>query len=360
MKKTIAIALIILLMIVSLVGCQKKDYTKYDYSFFGVFDTYTQVIAYTESEEDFIDYMDLLEERLFELHRLYDRFNEYDGINNIKTINDNAGIEPVKVEKEIIDLIVFSKDLFAKTGNLTSIALGAVTNIWNDYREEGSSDPKNAKRPPKELLESAGEQTDMDKIIVNEEEGTVYLEDPKMRLDVGAIAKGYATELVAKEMEEKGLNSAMISTGGNIRAIGMPLDGVRDKWGVGIQNPDTTIFDAGRVLETIFVTDASVVSSGDHQRYYIVDGEVLHHIISPETFMPPKYYRQVTVVTPDSGFADYYSTAIFLLPFEESKKLVESIENLEAFWVFADGNIEISEGMKGIMLSYGATNEIKK
>ena len=360
MKKTITIGLIIILILGSLVGCQKKTYTKYDYSFFGVFDTYTQVIAYTESEEDFIKYMDLLEERFFELHRLYDRFNEYDGINNIKTINDNAGIEPVKVEKEIIDLILFSKDLYAKTGNLTNIALGTVTDIWTDYREEGSSDPNNAKIPPMELLQSVGQHTDMDKIIVDEEESTVYLEDPKMILDVGAVAKGYATELVAKEMEEEGLNSAMISAGGNIRAIGMPLDGLRDKWGIGIQNPDTTIFDVGSVLETIFVTDASVVSSGDHQRYYIVEGEVLHHIISPETFMPPDYYRQVTVVTPDSGMADYYSTAVFLLPFEESKELVESINNLEALWVFADGTVEVTEGMKAIMKSFGATSEIKK
>ena len=166
--------------------------------------------------------------------------------------------------------------------------------------------------------------------------------------------------MCSSDLEEAGLNSALISAGGNIRAIGMPLDGIRDKWGVGIQNPDRTIFDDARVLETIFVTDNSVVSSGDYQRYYIVDGEILHHLVHPETYMPTNYYRQVSIVTPDSGLADFYSTAVFLLPFEESKELVESIDNLEVMWVFPDGTVEVTEGLKDIMLSYGASGAIGK
>lgn len=360
MKRLISITLIILVLLGTLVGCSNTEkYSKYDYTFFGVFDTITQVVGYAESQEEFNAYMTKLEERLNELHKLYDRFKNYEGINNIKTINDKAGIEPVKVEKEIIDLILFSKDLYNKTGNLTNIAMGPVTDIWNYFREEGSNDPENAQLPLMSVLEEAKQYTNMDRIIVNEEEGTVYLEDPNMILDVGAVAKGYATELVAREMEEAGLISALISAGGNIRAIGKPLDGLRDKWGVGIQNPDSTLFDVGRVLETVFITDKSVVSSGDYQRYYIVDDKVYHHIIHPETLMPTDYYRQVTLVTPDSGAADYYSTAVFVLPFAESKQLVDSLDDLEAMWVFPDGTIEVSEGMKEIMLSYGATGGIK-
>ncbi|MDR7870976.1 MAG: FAD:protein FMN transferase [Tissierellaceae bacterium] len=359
MKKTIAMTLVIIMVLSTLVGCT-ETYTKYDYTFYGSFDTIMQVVAYTKNEKEFSNYMKILEERFFELHKLYDRFNNYDGLNNIKTINDNAGIKPVKVEREIIDLILFAKDLYNKTGNLNNIAMGSVTDIWNDYREEGINDPENAKLPPMDLLIEAQSHVDMDKIIVNEEESTVYLEDPKMILDVGAVAKGFATEIVAKEIQEEGLKSALISAGGNIRAIGKPLDDIRDKWGVGIQNPDTSIFDTGRVLETIFITDSSVVSSGDHQRYYFVNDKRYHHIVHPETLMPTDYYRQVTIVTPHSGMADFYSTAVFLLPFEESKQLVDSIDNLEAAWVLPDGTIEASEGMKDIMLSYGATGAIKK
>lgn len=361
MKRNLTILMIVIVILSSLVGCKNKEvYYKYDYTFLDTFSTIVKVVAYTKNEEEFKNYMNILEERFIELHRLYDRFNNYEGINNIKTINDNAGKQAVKVEQEIIDLILFCKELYNKTGNLTNIALGAVTDIWHEYREEGLFDPRNAQLPPMDILENAKEHTDMDKIIVNVEESTIYLEDPRMRLDVGAVAKGFATEIVAKEIEEAGLKSALISAGGNIRAIGKPLDGIKDKWGVGIQNPNSTIFDADRVLETIFVTDTSVVSSGDHQRYYIVDGEIIHHIIHPETLMPTNYYRQVTVVTPNSGVADFYSTAVFLLPFEESKKLVDSLDNFEAMWVFPDGTIEVTEGLKNIMLSYGASGAAKK
>lgn len=361
MKTKLTKILIILILISTLVACSETaEYARYSHSFYGVFDTITQIVGYAKSQEDFDTYMAEIEERFTELHKLYDRFNNYEGINNIKTINDNAGISPVVVEKEIMDLILFSKDLYNKTGNLTNIALGSVTDIWSYYRDEGINEPEKAEIPPMNLLQDAKEHTDMDKIIVNEEDSTIYLEDPDMKLDVGAVAKGYATEVVAREIEAKGFKSVLISAGGNIRAIGKPLDGLRDKWGVGIQNPDVSLFGDSSVLETVFITDQSVVSSGDYQRYYFVDDQILHHIVHPETLMPTDYYRQVTIITPDSGAADFYSTAIFLLPFEESKTLVESVDNLEAMWVFPDGTIEISEGMQEIMLSHGATSSIKK
>ncbi len=356
MKKIIAIVLVGLILLGTLSGCSSGEkYTKFDYTFYGVFDTITQVVGYATSQEEFDSYMAKLEERFGELHKLYDRFNNYEGINNIKTINDKAGKEAVKVDKEIMDLLLFSIEQYNKTGNLTNIAMGSVTDIWDYYRDEGINDPENAQLPLMSVLEEARAHVDMDKIIVNEEDSTVYLEDPEMILDVGAVAKGYATELVAQEMEEMGFISGLISAGGNIRAIGKPLDDIREKWGVGIQNPDASLFDVGRVLETVFITDASVVSSGDYQRYYYVNDEIYHHIVHPETLMPTNYYRQVSIVTPDSGMADFYSTALFILPFEESKKLADSIEDFEAMWVFPDGTIEVTEGMKEIMLSYGAT-----
>ncbi len=96
----------------------------------------------------------------------------------------------------------------------------------------------------------------------------------------------------------------------------------------------------------MFIKDASVVSSGDYQRYYIVGDMRVHHIIDPKTLMPGDYYRAVTVVTADSGLADLLSTSIFLLPFDESLELVKSIEGVEAIWVMKDGTVESTEGMK--------------
>ncbi len=359
MKKIISLTIALALVISSLVGCQtndQKEYTKYSDTFFNAFDTMIQIIGYTETEEEFNSYFEKVESRFMYLHKLYDIYNDYDGINNIKTINDNAGIKPVKVEQEIIDLILFSKDWYERTNGQTNIAMGSVLKIWHDYREEGEYDPTTAKLPPMEELESAAQYTDINKVIVDTENSTVYLEDKNMRLDVGAVAKGFATEIIAKEIMEEGFTSGIISAGGNVRVLDKPIDNTREKWGVGIQNPDGSILPSeNSILETIFINNSSVVSSGDYQRYYIVDGKRIHHLIDPETLMPGEYYRAVTVVAEDSGVSDALSTAVFLTPYEESRQLVESLDGVEALWVMQDGTVESTDGMKEIMKSYGAT-----
>lgn len=355
MKKKVIMLIIIGLSGLFLNGCQPK-YTKYSESFFDTFDTMTQVVGYTETEEEFKGYIQKIHQRFEELHILYDKYNDYDGINNIKTINDYAGIRPVKVEKEIIDLILFAKDWYNRTDGKTNIAMGSVLEIWHRYRDEANYDPRNAKIPTMEELSEASKHMDINKIIVDVENSTVYLADGRMSLDVGAIAKGYATEIIAREIMEAGFGSGIISAGGNIRVLGKPLDGVRERWGVGIQSPDRAVVsDEENMLDTIFINNASVVSSGDYQRYYIVDGKVIHHLIDPNTLMPGDYYRAVTVLSEDSGVADALSTAVFLMPFSEAKDLIESLEGTEAIWVMDDGKIEATGGMKGIMKSYGAT-----
>jgi thiamine biosynthesis lipoprotein len=362
LKKTIIIVLLLSLMSGVVSGCGLKvEYEKYTDTFFDSFDTITQIVGYARTEEEFMEYTAMMHDRMLELHRLYDKYNNYDGLNNIKTINDMAGKEPVVVEKELLDLIVFSKEMYEKTSHRTNIAFGAVLSIWSEYREEAESDPTKAKIPPIEILEEARKHTDINKVIVDTENSTVFLEDPRMSLDVGAVAKGFAAEIVAREAKEAGFESFIMSAGGNIRAVGKPLDGERDRWGVGIQNPDKDVFgDGSNTLETIFVNDASVVSSGDYQRYYMVGDQRIHHIIDPETLMPAAHYRAVNVVIEDSGLADFYSTEVFLLPYEQSRTFVESVDGLEAIWVFADGRVEMTDGFKRIALSQGASAIDKK
>jgi thiamine biosynthesis lipoprotein len=364
MRKIIVLAMMLVLVLLIITGCKKapeSEYKKYSDTFFDTFDTITQVVGYTKSEEEFKAYFDIIKARFEELHKLYDKYNDYEGINNIKTINDNAGIKPVKVDKRIIDLILFAKDWSKRSGGRTNIAMGSVLSIWHDYREGGKDSPQSAKLPPMEALREAAKHTDLNKVIVDEKNSTVYLKDSRMSLDVGAIAKGYATELVVKEIQASGFVSGIISPGGNIRVLGKPLDGIRERWGIGIQDPEKMIVTTEEnLLDTIFVNNASVVSSGDYQRYYVVEGKVIHHLIDPDTLMPAKYYRAVTIVTEDSGIADFISTTVFLLPYSESRQLVESLEAVEALWVMPDGKVEATEGMLKIMKSNGATGSKAK
>ncbi len=358
MKKTVKLILIsamLLSLSLGALGCEEEtEYERFSYRYFDTFDTVTDVVGFTETEEEFDEYTEYIETRMQELHKFYDRFRDYEGINNIKTINDNAGIEPVEVAPEILDIIQFSKDWYDPTQGKMNIAIGPVTRVWDKYREEAELDPENAQIPPREELEAAAEHTDINKVVVDHEAGTVFLEDPNMLLDVGAIAKGYAAEVVVQEVQELGFTSGIVSAGGNVRTFGKPLDGVRDRWGVGIQDPDAFIFERESV-DTVFLNDGSVVASGDYQRYYIVDGEVMHHLIDPDTLMPGNYFRSASIITEDSGLADFISTAIFLLPFDEGLALVESLDGVEGFWIMNDGEIEFTDGLEDKLLSQGAS-----
>ncbi len=339
----------------------RTRYEKYTESMLDVFDTVITLVAYTKDEAEFIKYFDYAYDRLHELHKLYDFYNSYEGINNIVTINENAGISPVAVDKQIIDMILFAKDYYSRTGGKTNIAMGSVLSIWHRYRDDGINDPDNAKLPDMQELVAASLHTDINNVIVDESNGTVYLSDPLMSLDVGAVAKGYATELVADELVAMGMSSGMLNSGGNVKSVGKPMDGIRQRWGVGVQDPDAFIFsDDEDLLDVIFVNDAAVASSGDYQRYYEVDGKVLHHLIDPATLMPAQYFRAVTVLTDDAGLADFMSTALFMLPLEESRALAESFDNVEAFWVLPDGKMDATNGMLKLLRSQGASGADKQ
>lgn len=336
-------------------------YEKYTESMLDVFDTVITLVAYAKDEAEFDRYFDHAYERLHELHKLYDYYYPYSGINNIYTINENAGKAPVQVDGQVIEMLAFARDLYEKTRGRTNIAMGSVLSIWHDYREEGINDPDDARIPPMEYLLAANAHTDIENLIIDEAAGTVFLADPLMKLDVGAVAKGFATELVAKELFEMGMASGMLSSGGNIRSFGKPMDGIRERWGVGVQNPETSIFSTDEeLLDVIFINDGAVASSGDYQRYYEVDGRVLHHLIDPDTLMPAEYFRAVTVLADDAGLADYMSTVLFMLPLGEAKQLAENLDNVEAFWVLPDGRMDATAGMVKLLRSRGASGSEKQ
>jgi FAD:protein FMN transferase len=354
MKRNVLLVLVTVLLIWS--GCTGnggKQYNRYSASILDSFDTLVRVVAYTEDEEQFDAYFSFIHQRLQELHRLYDIYNDYEGINNLKTVNDQAGINPVAVDEDIIDLLLFSKQWSQRTGGSVNIAMGPVLAIWHRYREDAYYDPEKATLPPLDLLHEAAGASDLERVIIDLEQKTVFLPDRGMSIDVGAVAKGFALELVAREVEQKGLRSAIISAGGNIRTIGLPLTEDREHWGVGVQDPRASIFGGSeKLLDVIYITEGSVDTSGDYQRYYVVDGEVIHHLIDPQTLMPAVYYRAVTVVAKDSGVADFMSTALFLLDYKESLALAESIIGLEALWVMPDGEIRTTAGMDQMLRSY--------
>ena len=327
MRRCITIGLILSLLLTGC-GLPGKKTQQYQATFLDVFDTVTGISAVADSEETFRAQADRIHDILMKYHRLFDIYNDYEGLNNLKTVNDNAGIAPVAVDGEIIRLLKKCREYYELTGHAVNAAMGSVLSLWHKARIAGIDDPEHAALPDGTALKEAAAHTSWDAVEIDEEAGTVYLADPQLRLDVGAVAKGWSAQRAAEEAPE----GYLISVGGNVCATG-PKDDSGTPWVVGITDPDG----GSEYLHTLYDTDCAIVTSGDYQRYYVVDGERYHHIIDPETLYPAGRFCSVTVICRDSGLADALSTALFVLPQPEGETLAQSC-GAEAMWVDTEGN----------------------
>lgn len=336
----------VLLLILAVSGCAgKKQLKEYEVKYLDCFDTITTVTVCMESEDKFRELEPEIHELLQYYHKLFDIYNNYDGINNIKTINDNAGIKPVTVDREILNLLDFSVNVYELTDGKVNVAMGSVLEVWHDYRTAGMQKPGLARVPDRSELEQADRYTDIGRMKIARNASTVYLTESSMKLDVGAVAKGYAVGKLCGFLKERGVNSAIVSAGGNVQTMGTRADGA--PWRVGIQNPDTS--SKNMYLHALRLEDMSLVTSGTYQRFYTVDGVRYHHIINPDTLMPWNGYQAVTILCRDSAMADALSTAVFNMPLEQGQALIESMEDTEAFWVMPDGEEISSSGFEAYL-----------
>ena len=312
---------------------------RYEATYWDVFDTVTTVTGYAAGQAEFDAAAREIHDALLEYHRLYNIYESYDGLRNLKTVNDQAGIGPVPVDERILSLLQFAQTAWTETGSRVNAAMGSVLALWHDAREQALEDPERAALPDRSALEEAALHTDLSALELDLEAGTAFLTDPDMALDVGALAKGYAVEQVAAAAPDHFL----ISVGGNVCATGPKPDGT--PWTVAVENPD-----GGDFLKLLYAEDRSVVTSGDYQRYFELDGVRYHHIIDPDTLEPAAYWRSVTVVAESSAAADCLSTALFTLPQAEGQRLLDQW-GAEALWIGRDGAQVMSPGFSAYLAS---------
>ena len=342
-KKMLLICVISILLSIINIGCSEPEYQPIiDYV---SFNTVSQIIIPKElnspmSQNEYDKLKEYFTQRLSHLSKLFDIYYEYNGVNNLRTININAAKTAVKVDKEILDLLELSKEAFIKTDGKVNIAYGSVLSIWHNYREEGTRVPT-----IKELSEAAS-HTNIDNIIIDRENGTVFLKDKNMSLDVGAIAKGYAAQLIYEELKAMGYDALVIDLGGNVKL----LEG-RDKnkdriFRIGITDPNELEKNPPDTIAQL--ESGSLVSSGDYHRFYTVDNQRYHHIIDPLDNMPARYHRGVTVICDNSMLADVYSTHLFLISLEEGRNFCLS-NGIEAIWFEADGEVVFTDGFYDLL-----------
>jgi thiamine biosynthesis lipoprotein len=170
--------------------------------------------------------------------------------------------------------------------------------------------------------------------MIDGDDSPVYLEKKGMSLDVGSVAKAYASGLALETAKEAGLTALLINAGGNI-VTGEPPSDNRDRWGIGVQNPDI-YGNEQSILDTVYFYNNTLSSSGGYQRFLVVNDREYHHIIDPKTLMPADNFRQVSVIHENAGLADMLSTALFILPYDEGLILAES-HGLAVLWIDDQG-----------------------
>ena len=342
---------IVVLIFVS--GCnyiknEKEDIQSIN-SVFRAFDTIFELIVYTNNQEEFDRYFNYFKEESKYYHMVFDKYKKYEGINNIKSINDNAGKQAVKVDNVLMDFVLESKKIFEITQGYVDITLGSVLNVWHEYREEGLSlnyENKYGNVPSFDELSTAKRYTGWEYIEIDEKNSTIYITDANVSLDVGALAKGYFTEMISYELKYMGMERGIINAGGNIKLIGEKED--KSKWNVGLREP--ILFAQHPLMIVAVGADYSMVTSGDYERYYeaVLNGEVvgLSHLIDPFTLFPVSNARSVSIATENALYADALSTYFFLLSMDESVDKIEEFRNslfdINVYWIYDDYKGEIT------------------
>ena len=328
-------------------GSKEPEYeTKSKVVSYTHFNTVSSFYSYGDiTDEEFERYATIVEQTLEYYHKLFDIYYAYVGINNITTINAKAGKSAVEVDLELVDFLLYCKDMFTLTNGKTNVMMGSVLKIWHNAREwanetDGFLDPANL--PTDAELSEAANHTSIDSLVIDPEASTVYISDPQASLDVGAIAKGYAVEKIYDRLVAEGADSVAINVGGNLRTIGLKPNG--SLWSTGITNPDKTSSES--IKCRLEIGSSSLVTTGDYERFFTSADKIYHHVIDPITLQPAEYFSSVTIITADSGLADALSTALFCMSHEDGTALVSTLEGVEVVWIFKDGSVKSTDGIR--------------
>lgn len=261
----------------------------------------------------------------------------------ITKLNAKAGISGQKLSTDSYFVIEEAVKYSKLTGGAFDATIEPIVKLWGIGTNKERVPSKNEIHEKLKLV-------DYNNIVLDSKNSTVKLKQTSQAVDLGGIAKGYTADEVKKVLINNKISSALINLGGNVYALGNKTDGT--SWNIGIQNP----LDArGKYLGTISVTDKSVVTSGNYERYFIKDGKRYHHIFDPKTGYPSQNgIISTTIVSDKSIDGDVLSTSTYVMGVEKGLKLIESIKGVDAIFITSDKKVHVSSGLKN---SFKLTNK---
>lgn len=322
------------LLVILLVGCGSTDEPElltspYEQTEF-LMGTYVTLRIYDEDKEA------LLEDGFARVEELADKATVNEPGSEIDKVNEAAGKEPVQVSEDVYPLIETAAEYSEISEGGFDYTIGPITDLWHIGFDD-------ARKPEQSEIDAALSLVDYTKVVLNPEEQTVFLTEPGMKLDLGAIAKGYIADEVKKLFEEAGVTTAIIDLGGNVIVMGGSPTREGEAWNIGIQDP---LSERGETVGTTMQKDRSIVTSGIYERYIEVDGEVYHHLMNPETGYPfENEIAGVSIISDRSIDGDALSTVVFGFGVEKGLEYVNNRDDIEAVFVTKEEEVYTSEGL---------------
>ena len=268
-----------------------------------------------------------------EIERIERLISSWDANSQTAEINRQSGIKPVKVAKELYDLIARSIEISKITQGAFDISYAALDPVWF-FDGRMKAVPSESQR-----LKSV-QNIGFKDLVLNAKEQTVYLPKKGMKIGFGAIGKGYAADATKKLMKSLGVSSGIINASGDLTSWGKKPDGT--DWQVGISNPENPT----KVFSWFPVRDAAVATSGNYEKYVTLEGKQYSHIMDPRTGMPVSGIKSVTVFAPKAELADAFATAVFIMGIDTGIDTISQLPGMSCIIVDAENNIHHSPNIQ--------------
>lgn len=273
-----------------------------------------------------------IDSAIAEIQRIESLISSWDPMSQTSLINANAGNQPVKVSKELYDLVVRAKKISELTDGAFDISFSSITPVWH-------FDGRMTELPNENAIAASIKLINYKHIILNEKDTTVYLKKDGMRIGFGAMGKGYAANRAAALMQRMGINAGVVNAGGDIYCWGDEGNG--EPWQILIAHPE----DKAKIAAKLNITDMAVVTSGNYEKFIEVGGKRYSHIIDPLTGWPAQGLTSVTIICPDAELADALATSVFVLGVDDGMYFVEQLQGIECVLIDDSGAVHTSSGI---------------
>jgi thiamine biosynthesis lipoprotein len=268
-----------------------------------------------------------------EIEKLDRLLNFFSDSSELSEINRNAGLKAVAVSPETFEVIEKAIYVSGKTNGAFDVTIGSVTTLWDFHKRVKPEDKKIKERLP---------LVNYKNITLNKKSSSVYLKKKGMLIDLGGIAKGYAADKAVEALKREGIKSGLVSVSGDIKAFGLKPDS--KPWKIGIRNPRAKNKE-DEIMATIAMTGMAISTSGDYERYFIIEGKRYHHILNPKTGYPSDGCLSVSIIAKDGSVTDPFSTGIFVLGAEKGIKLLEET-GIDGIIIDKNGKIHTTPNLR--------------